>query len=81
MSGLAKVPAIKFSLGDFKSDVQKIRYASEFSELLDNYQYQMCKICQSLGKEEEGWKKYNKSSMINLLTLIQGMLIAFKTDP
>jgi hypothetical protein len=60
VSSLAtELPAVKFSLGDFKTEIQKIRDASEFSELLDNYQYQMCKICQSLGKEDEEWKKYN----------------------
>jgi hypothetical protein len=54
-----------------------------FSVLIDNYQYLMCKICQSLGKEDEDWKKYNaiRASMINLLTSYQGILIAFKNDP
>jgi ribosome-binding ATPase YchF (GTP1/OBG family) len=78
-----EVPPVKFSLGDFKTEVQKIRDASEFSELLDSYQYQMCKICKALGEDDEEWKKYNKIriGMINLLTSFQGTLIAFKTDP
>jgi hypothetical protein len=84
ISGLSMdVPAVKISLGDFKTEVQKIRDASEFSELLDNYQYQMCKICNALRKDDEEWKKYNaiRASMINLLTSYQGTLIAFKSDP
>lgn len=78
-----EIPAVKFSFGDFKTEVQKIRDASEFSELLDNYQYQMCKICQTLEKGDEEWKKYNKirASMINLLISFQGTLFAFKNDP
>jgi hypothetical protein len=42
---------VKFSLGDFKTEVEKIREASEFSEMLDNYQYQMCMACKSLKKD------------------------------
>jgi hypothetical protein len=84
ISGLTtEVPAVKFSFADFKTEGHKLRDASEFSELLDNYQYQMCRICQSLDKEDEEWKKYNKirASMINLLTSFQGTLIAFRSDP
>jgi hypothetical protein len=84
ISGLGSdIPGIKFSLADFKTEVQKIRDASEFSELLDNYQYQMCRLCKELGKEDEEWKKYVaiRASMFNLLTSFQGTLIAFKSDP
>jgi len=84
ISGLGSdVPGIKFSLADFKTEVQKIRDASEFSELLDNYQYQMCRLCKELGKEDDEWKKYVaiRASMFNLLTSFQGTLIAFKSDP
>jgi hypothetical protein len=78
-----EVPSIKFSLADFRTEVKKIRDASEFSELLDSYQYQMCKICKMFGEDSEEWKKYNKIrlGMINLLTSFQGTLIAFKNDP
>jgi hypothetical protein len=38
----AEAAVIKFSLGDFKIEIEKICEVSEFSELLDNYQYQMC---------------------------------------
>jgi hypothetical protein len=74
ISGLeTDVADVKFSLRDFKTEVQKIRDASEFSEVIDNYQYEMCKICKSLGKDDEEWKKYNaiRASMINLLTSFQ----------
>jgi hypothetical protein len=78
-----EIPSVKFSFGDFKTELQKIRDASEFSELLDSYQYQMCKICKALGEDYEEWKKYNKIrvGMVNLLTSFQGTLIAFKSDP
>jgi hypothetical protein len=77
------IPSIKFSLADFKTEVQKIRDASEFSELLDNYQYQMCRLCKELRKEDDEWKKYIaiRASMFNLLTSFQVTLIAFKSDP
>jgi len=38
----AEAAGVKFSMGDFKTEIDKIREASEFSELLDNYQYPMC---------------------------------------
>jgi hypothetical protein len=41
----ADVPPVKFSLADFQTEKKRIRDASEFSELLDNYQYQMCIPC------------------------------------
>jgi hypothetical protein len=74
---------VKFSLGDFKTEVEKIREASEFSELLDNYQYQMCIVCKNLGKEDPEWKKYNKMRIgtLHILTSFQATLIAFKNDP
>ncbi len=84
MSGLGTdIPGIRFSLADFKTEVQKIRDASEFSELLDNYQYQMCRLSKELGKEDDEWKKYVaiRASMFNLLASFQGTLIAFKSDP
>jgi hypothetical protein len=56
----AEAAAIKFSLGDFKTETEKIHEASESSELLDNYQYQMCMVCKSLEKDDPEWKKYNK---------------------
>jgi hypothetical protein len=77
------LPPVKFSLADFQKETNKIRDASEFSELLDNYQYQMCRICNELGKQDEEWKKYIaiRAGMINLLTSLQSTLIAFKNDP
>jgi hypothetical protein len=33
-----------FSIGDFKTEIEKIHEASEFSELLDNYQYYLYKL-------------------------------------
>jgi len=78
-----EVPPITFSIGDFKTEVEKIREASEFSELLDSYQYQMCRLSKALGRDDVEWKKYYKIrvGMVNLLTSFQGTLIAFKSDP
>ena len=78
-----EVPPVKINLAEFQSEVKKIRDASEFSVLLDNYQYEMCRLCKELGKEDEGWKKYIavRASMLNLLTSFQGTLIAFKSYP
>jgi hypothetical protein len=79
----AEAAGIKFSLADFKTEVQKIREASEFSELLDNYQYQMCRFCRVLGRNDPEWNKYNKIrvGIFHLLTSLQATLIAFKNDP
>jgi len=73
----------KFNLADFKTEVQKIREASEFSELLDNYQYQMCMFCRVLERNNSEWKKYNKIriGIFHILTSFQATLIAFKNDP
>lgn len=73
---------VKFSFGDFKTEVEKIREASEFSEMLDNYQYQMCMVCKSLEKNDPEWKKYNKIRIgtLHILTSFQATLIAFKND-
>lgn len=35
----AEAADVKFSLGDSKTEIEKIREASLFSELLNNYQY------------------------------------------
>ena len=79
----AEAAGINFSLANFKTEVQKIRDASEFSELLDNYQYQMCRFCRALRKDDPEWKKYNKIrvGIFHLLTSLQATLIAFKNDP
>jgi hypothetical protein len=77
------VPGVNFSLDDFKVETQKIRDASEFCEALDDYQYQMCKICKGLGKDDEEWRKYNKLRVttLQLMTTLRVILIAFKNDP
>jgi hypothetical protein len=79
----ADVNGTKFSLADFKTEVEKIREASEFSELLDNYQYQMCRFCQALGRADPEWKKYNKIrvGIFHILTSLQATLIAYQNDP
>jgi hypothetical protein len=79
----AEAAGVKFSLGDFKTETEKIREASEFSELLDNYQYQMCMVCKSLEKNDAEWKNYNKIRIgtLHVLTSFQATLIAFKNDP
>jgi hypothetical protein len=77
------VPPVTFSIGDFNTAIEKVREASEFSELLDNYQYQMCRLSKALGRDDLEWKKYYKIrvGMLNLLTSLQSTLIAFKSDP
>ncbi|HKI09949.1 MAG TPA: hypothetical protein VKA09_16280 [Nitrososphaeraceae archaeon] len=79
----AEAAGVNFSLADFKTEVQKIRDASEFTQLLDNYQYQMCRVCRSLGKDDPEWRKYNKIRVgsFHILTSLQATLIAFKSDP
>jgi hypothetical protein len=39
MKSHAEAAGVKFSLGDFKAEIEKICEASEFLELLGNYQY------------------------------------------
>jgi hypothetical protein len=79
----AEAAGVNFSLADFKSEIQKIRDASEFSQLLDNYQYQMCRVCRSLGRDDPEWRKYNKVRVgtFDILTSLQATLVAFKSDP
>lgn len=83
MNLTTEAAGVKFSLGDFKTEVEKIREASEFSEMLDNYQYQMCMVCKSLKKDDPEWKKYNtiRIGTLHILTSFQATLIAFKNDP
>jgi hypothetical protein len=77
------VPGLNFSLDDFKVEPQKFHDFSEFSEALDEYQYQMCKICKGLGKDDKEWRKYNKLRIatLQLLTSMRVTLIAYKNDP
>jgi hypothetical protein len=74
---------VKLTLSDFKTEVQKLRDAWEYSELLDNYQYQMCRACRNLRRDDEEWRKYNKIRIgaFHILTSLQATLIAFKSDP
>jgi hypothetical protein len=73
----------KISLVDFQTGIEKIREASEFLELLDNYQYQMCMVCKNLERGAPEWKKYNKIRIgtLHILTSFEATLIAFKSDP
>ena len=75
----SELPPVEFSISDFRTEVEKIREASEFSELLDNYQYQMCRISKAYGRDDEEWKKYYKIrvGMVNLLTSFQGYFDCF----
>jgi hypothetical protein len=68
---------------EFKTGVEKVRDASDLAQVLDNYQYQMCRVCESLGKEDIEWKKYNKIRVgaLHILTSLEATLIAFKNDP
>jgi hypothetical protein len=77
------IPVVPFSIDSIQTEIQKIRDASETAAILDQYQYQMCKICQGLGKEDEEWKKYNKLRIaaIHLITTFRLSLESFKTDP
>lgn len=70
------MPGVPFSLANFKTEVQKIREASEFAEALDDYQYQMCKICKVLAKNDPEWKKYNKLTT-NQPPIFRNVIIQF----
>ena len=79
----ADLPGTKFSLGNFETERQKIRDASEYAETLDDYQYQMCKICNSLGKDDVEWRKYTglRVGTLQLLTTFRMILTAFERNP
>jgi len=72
-----------FSLADFPTEINKIREFAELSQLLDDYQFHICQICQSLWKEDLDWKNYTKIrvGIIALLTQLQITLINFRNDP
>jgi protein associated with RNAse G/E len=54
----SKIPSASFDIGEFRTEVQKVREASEIAQALDDYQVLMCKICQGLGKDDVEWRKY-----------------------
>lgn len=73
----------KFSLGEFQTEVKKIRAASELADALDDYQYNMCTSTRSLRRDDPDWKKFFNWRMaaISLLTAVRTTLAAFKIDP
>ncbi len=79
----AGMPSARFSFGNFESEERKIRDASEYAAALDDYQYQMCKICKSLGKHDKEWRKYNglRVGTLHLLTTFRFILSAIERNP
>ncbi len=77
------IAGANFSLGNFETERQKIRDASAYAETLDDYQYQMCKICKDLGKDDVEWRKYNglRVGTLQLLTTFRFILTAFERNP
>jgi hypothetical protein len=70
-------------LSNFETERLKIRDASEYAETLDQYQYEMCKICNGLGKDDIKWRKYNglRVGTLQLLTTFGIILTAFERNP
>jgi hypothetical protein len=77
------VASAEFSLGEFKTEVQKVREASEAASILDDFQFQMCKICNSIGRDDQEWRTYNKLRVaaIVLITKFRLALEAVKANP
>lgn len=72
------VPNFPLQVGEIISKYEKIREASEIAMALDDYQFQMCKICKGLGKNEAEWRKYNelRVSSLQIITNFRLTLIA-----
>lgn len=79
----AHIGVANFSIGSFETEQQKIRDASEYAAALDDYQFQMCNICNTLGKDDIEWRKYNglRVGTIQLLTTFRFILTAFGRNP
>jgi hypothetical protein len=74
----ANVPNFPLQVGEIISKYEKIRDASEIAMALDDYQFQMCKICKGLGKNDAEWRKYNelRVSSFQMITNFRLTLIA-----
>jgi len=81
-SGL-DIPNLKFKLGEIQIDDKKLREASEGAAILDDFQFNMCKICNSVGKDDPDWRNYNKlrATALFLITKFRIAFEAVKTDP
>jgi hypothetical protein len=72
-----------FSLGEFQTEVNEIRAASDLAMALDDYQYDMCTSLRSLRRDDPDWKRnYNwRWAVVTQLTGLRGTLEVFKVDP
>jgi hypothetical protein len=74
------LPNIPIEIGEIQSKYEKIRDATTIAEALDDYQFQMCKICKALGKDDPQWRNYNELRVytIQMITSFRLNLIAIK---
>jgi hypothetical protein len=81
-SGL-DVPALKFKLGEIQIDDKKLREASEGAAILDDFQFNMCKICNNVGRDDPDWRNYNRLRVSALLIITEFRLAfeAVKANP
>lgn len=77
----AEYQGAKFSVGDFATEVRKIRQSSEYATMIDDYQYNVCRLTWDLPKNAR--KKYVELQIaaIGLLSSLRATLAAFKEDP
>ena len=79
----ANLPNFPIQVGEFESKYEKLREASDVAIALDDYQFQMCKICKGLGKDDPEWRKYNelRVSTLQMITNFRLTLVSLSEGP
>jgi len=79
----AEVGGAKFSLGEFKTETEKIESASEMAKALDDYQYLTCRLARELSRTDPERKVFLKvrSAAMTLIMTARITFEAFKIDP
>jgi uncharacterized coiled-coil protein SlyX len=81
-AAVGAVDGVTVNLGTVKTDVKKLRQASEIAQALDNYQYTMCLLSKDLDKKTRDFKDFLKmrAAVITLITTFQITLAASSED-
>jgi hypothetical protein len=71
-----------FSLGSFKTNIEKVREASEAAAAMDDYQYDMCKIASEYDKDDPERRQYNRwrVAALSYFATLRITLAALNTD-
>lgn len=79
----AEYAGVKFSLGEFKTDVKKVEEASELAKSLDDYQFDVCRLTREIPREDPDRRVHLKIRIatVGLITSVRVTLVAFQANP